>query len=101
MFKIFIIFFCICFPLKADQYDLRLKNLFNQLQETEIETEIESITINIWDIWHETNDPKISSDFFKGIGLMHNGNLEEQGSHQELMDKKGRYYALYRQQDSN
>ena len=39
MFKIFIIFFCICFPLKADQYDLRLKNLFNQLQETEIETE--------------------------------------------------------------
>ena len=76
MFKIFIIFFCICFPLKADQYDLRLKNLFNQLQETEIETEIESITINIWDIWHETNDPKISSDFFKGIGLMHNGNIE-------------------------
>ena len=76
MFKIFIIFFCICFPLKADQYDLRLKNLFNQLQETEIETEIESITIDIWDIWHETNDPKISSDFFKGIGLMHNGNLE-------------------------
>ena len=76
MFKIFIILFCICFPLKADQYDLRLNNLFNQLQETEIETEIESITIDIWDIWHETNDPKISSDFFKGIGLMHNGNLE-------------------------
>ena len=43
MFKIFIIFFCICFPLKADQYDLRLKNLFNQLQETEIETEIETV----------------------------------------------------------
>ena len=76
MFKIFIIFFCICFPLKADQYDLRLKNLFNQLQETEIETEIENITIDIWDIWHETNDPIIESDFFQGIELMKRGKFQ-------------------------
>ena len=35
------------------------------------------------------------------ILLMHNGNLEEKGNHQELMEKRGRYYALYKQQDSN
>lgn len=34
------------------------------------------------------------------IVMMHQGAVIEQGTHQELMQAKGRYYALYRQQDS-
>ena len=34
------------------------------------------------------------------IVMMHQGAVVEQGTHQELMRAKGRYYALYRQQDS-
>ena len=32
------------------------------------------------------------------IVLLHNGCIDSQGSHQELMDLHGRYYALYQQQ---
>ncbi len=35
------------------------------------------------------------------IIMMHNGILQEQGSHDELMNKKGRYFALYKQQESS
>jgi len=34
------------------------------------------------------------------ILLMHQGQLEEQGSHEELMALRGRYYALFRQQEA-
>ena len=34
------------------------------------------------------------------IVMMHQGAVVEQGSHEQLMDAKGRYYALYRQQES-
>ena len=34
------------------------------------------------------------------IVMMHQGAVVEQGSHQDLMAAKGRYYALYRQQES-
>lgn len=34
------------------------------------------------------------------IVLMHQGQVEEQGSHEELMQLRGRYYALYQQQES-
>ena len=34
------------------------------------------------------------------ILLMHQGRLEEQGTHQQLMAQRGRYYALYQQQES-
>ena len=34
------------------------------------------------------------------IVMMHQGAVVEQGTHQQLMDAKGRYYALYRQQES-
>ena len=66
MLRILIIIMFFCLSVKADQYDQRLEILFSQLLITEI-----------WDIWHETNDPKINADFFRGIGLMHNGNLKE------------------------
>lgn len=35
------------------------------------------------------------------ILLMHEGSKTEEGSHEELINLKGRYYALYLQQDSN
>ena len=33
------------------------------------------------------------------IMLMENGLLQETGTHQQLLAKRGLYYALYRQQD--
>ncbi len=33
--------------------------------------------------------------------MMHKGNISEIGKHDELIEKKGRYYALYKQQESN
>jgi ATP-binding cassette subfamily B protein len=35
------------------------------------------------------------------ILMMHEGALVESGTHQELMDLKGRYFALYRQQEAS
>ncbi len=35
------------------------------------------------------------------IVMMHQGAIVEQGSHDELMALRGRYYALYRQQESS
>jgi ABC-type multidrug transport system fused ATPase/permease subunit len=32
------------------------------------------------------------------IVMLHNGSVDSQGNHQELMDLHGRYYALYQQQ---
>jgi len=32
------------------------------------------------------------------IVLLHNGSIDSQGSHQELMDLQGRYFAFYQQQ---
>ena len=34
------------------------------------------------------------------ILMMQNGIIEETGTHDELMKRKGRYFALYQQQDS-
>ena len=76
MFRILIIILFYCLPLKADQYDHRLNKLFDQLLETNDEDIINQITINIWDIWYETNDPTITRDFFRGVGLMNNGNIK-------------------------
>ncbi len=33
--------------------------------------------------------------------MMHKGNISEIGKHEELIEKKGRYFALYKQQESN
>ena len=35
------------------------------------------------------------------IVVMHQGAIVEQGSHEALMEKRGRYYALYRQQEAS
>ncbi|MEC9452358.1 MAG: ATP-binding cassette domain-containing protein, partial [Cyanobacteriota bacterium] len=35
------------------------------------------------------------------IVVMHQGAIVEMGTHEALMEKRGRYYALYRQQESS
>ena len=35
------------------------------------------------------------------IVMMHEGAVVEVGTHDELMERRGRYYALYRQQESS
>ena len=72
-----IVFLLFSFSIKADQNDVRLENLFEILSKTKSDIQINEVTSSIWDIWHETNDPEINADFFRGIGLMHNGNLKK------------------------
>ena len=69
------VFLFFSFSLKADQNDSRLDNLFNLLLEADSEIAINRITSNIWDIWYETNDPKIKVDFYRGMESMHTGDL--------------------------
>ena len=52
--------------------------------------------ITVFFITHRLNTIKNSNI----IIMMENGNLVEQGTHSELMNKQGKYYALYRQQES-
>ena len=33
--------------------------------------------------------------------MMHQGSIAEVGTHNDLMERKGRYYALYKQQESS
>ena len=33
------------------------------------------MTSRIWDIWHETNDPSIEADFYRGLESMRTGDL--------------------------
>ena len=63
------------FSVNADQNDERLDGLFEILSKTESEIEINNVTSNIWDIWHETNDPSIEADFYRGLESMRTGDL--------------------------
>ena len=74
--RILIILLLYCLPLKADQYDVRLEQLFNRLLETDKEEEINNITLNIWEIWLETNDSNIENDFYEGLKSMRKGDLQ-------------------------
>ena len=69
------VFLFFAFSLKADQNDSRLDHLFNLLLEADSEIAINRITSNIWDIWYETNDPKIEADFFRGMESVRTGDL--------------------------
>ena len=73
--KFIFIFFLISFPVKSDQFDLRLPDLFNKLYFTQDNKEINNITSKIQDIWHETNDIKIEADFYRGLESMRTGDL--------------------------
>ena len=70
-----IVFLLFAFSIKADQNDARLENLFEILSKTESDIQINEVTSNIWDIWHETNDPSIEEDFYRGLESMRTGDL--------------------------
>ena len=65
--NIFIIIFFISLPVKSDQFDSRLPNLFDKLYFSENDQKINIITKKIWDIWNETNNIKIDADFYRGM----------------------------------
>ena len=68
-------FLLLAFSLKADQKDTRLEFLFEILSKTENNSQIYEVTSKIWDIWHETNDPSIEADFYRGLESMRMGDL--------------------------
>ena len=70
-----IVFLLFAFSIKADQNDARLENLFEILSKTESDIQINEVTSSIWDIWHETNDPSIEADFYRGLESMRTGDL--------------------------
>ena len=70
LINIFILIFLISLPVKSDQYDSRLPSLFDQLYLSKGVEEINGITRQIWDIWHETNDINIEADFYRGMESM-------------------------------
>ena len=63
------------FPVKSDQFDSRLPDLFDELYLSQNNKQINNITRKIWDIWHETNDIKIEADFYRGIESMRTQDL--------------------------
>ena len=70
-----IVFLLFAFSIKADQNDARLEDLFEILSKTESDNQINAVTSSIWDIWHETNDPLIEADFYRGLESMRTGDL--------------------------
>lgn len=73
--NIYILILLFSFPVKSDQFDSRLPNLFDQLYVLKDDQKINIITKKIWDIWHETNDIKIEEDFYKGMESMRTRDL--------------------------
>ena len=76
MHKLIGVIFFVClstFQLLADQNDKRLNYLFNKLVVAENEQEINKITNQIWKIWHEIDDPKMTRAFETGIQMMNLG----------------------------
>ena len=73
--NIIISIFLFSLPVKSDQFDSRLPNLFDKLYFSADNHDINIITKKIWDIWHETNDIKIEADFYRGMESMRNRDL--------------------------
>ena len=59
--------------LYADQNDKRLNYLFDKLVVAKEEKEINKITNQIWKIWHEIDDPKMTREFETGVQMMNLG----------------------------
>ncbi len=59
--------------LYADQNDKRLNYLFDKLVVAKEEKEINKITNQIWKIWHEIDDLKMTREFETGVQMMNLG----------------------------
>ena len=76
MYKIIftlLLFLIISSSLYADQNDKRLNYLFDKLVVAKEEKEINKITNQIWKIWHEIDDPKMTREFETGVQMMNLG----------------------------
>jgi tetratricopeptide (TPR) repeat protein len=73
--RFIILIFILTVSLKtyADQNDQRLDYLFDKLAITKDQQEIEALTNQIWRIWHEIDDPKITRAFETGVQMMNLG----------------------------
>ena len=71
----FIFFIIIPIQLFADQNDKRLNYLFDKLVIAKEEQEIHKLTNQIWKIWHEIDDPKMTREFETGVQMMNLGCL--------------------------
>ena len=65
--NLILVFLFLAFPVKSDQSDTRLLNLFQELYDSANDSQMNQITKKIWAIWHETNDIKIEADFYRGM----------------------------------
>ena len=75
-FFLYLFFFTfITAQLFADQNDKRLNILFDKLIVTENQQEIRKLTNQIWNIWNEIDDPKITRAFETGVQMMNLGYL--------------------------
>ena len=72
-FIILILILTISLKVYADQNDQRLNYLFDKLAITKDQQEIEALTNQIWRIWHEIDDPKITRAFETGVQMMNLG----------------------------
>ena len=73
MFKVLVTaILIIILPLKsfADQTDKRLNYLFEKLIIAENDIEINKITNQIWKIWNEIDDPKVTRLFETGVQMI-------------------------------
>ena len=75
IYRFIILIFILTVSLKAyaDQNDQRLNYLFDKLAITKDQQEIETLTNQIWRIWHEIDDPKITRAFETGVQMMNLG----------------------------
>ena len=72
-FIILILILTVSLKVYADQNDQRLNYLFDKLAITKDQQEIETLTNQIWRIWHEIDDPKITRAFETGVQMMNLG----------------------------
>ncbi len=60
-------------PLLADQNDPALVDLFEALRSTEDQQQGRSLTRQIWNIWHDIDDPDVAALLSSGVAMMRAG----------------------------
>ena len=67
--------------VKADQYDIRLENLFTNLKSTADINDASLFEIQIWDIWMEHKNPKVKDTLYLGLEAMKYNEFEDALTH--------------------
>ena len=64
-------------PVRADQNDVKLSDLFRQLQSAPELTQAQLIERRIWGIWHTHTDPQVYKTMAVGVLSMRSGALKK------------------------